>query len=861
MTTHARLGALFSLALLLSACGSGTDAPVVDAPFGGSSGHPPGGGLGGGGSGSSDAWASAIANAHEEGAYATLVAEARGAGATSWSDPASWGGKQPPSAGSDVVVGAGKTVILDRSVNVRTLRVDGTLICADRDLRVRAGSVMVHGILRCGSADAPYEKRMTLTLTGPTPDSNEMGMGSKVLGAMGGGALELHGLPRKSWVKLRATAPKGTTRIELAADVDWRKGDRLVLASTDFDMNQAEEREVVSVSGRTVTLDRPLDFMHFGRKLTYQNAALGQKFAIDQRGEVALLNRNIVIEGDETSVDSRRGAHVMVMVNSSMHVSNVELRRVGQAGKLGRYPLHWHLARDVPGQYIRNSSIHHSYNRCITIHGTNRAVVANNVCYDHVGHGFFLEDGSETGNVLTGNLGLVTRKPANGEALLASDTAKRGTEPLGPSTYWLINPDNTLRGNVAAGSDGSGFWYGIASSAVGFSAALDIRPNKTPLKEFRSNTVHSTAGMAAIFGASPDPKGSGYFPPTVPVLEKLTYYKTRTRGLWTHVGRMDVDGLYAADNTRGAFFSFGTRLENALFVGESANVGNPVTPLETKLGRSLANAKGSVAGYVLYDGPANFENVLFAGFGRNAENVYVFGNNGAGTQHMNNEFRRIGFAADTKRVFPTAAQQGFSNFNGERHGSIIDVDGSISGNPGSYLLPNFPMNTNQRCARGPWSSPDWTSCENRYGVLEMYYARFAAGQGAETVPVHRSGGARNERPSWELGAGKRKDAQGDWWEYEMGVIVDQNYLYRWDFSRVAFPRTANIRLIDLPSGARVVLQLAGAPSNVSLFDGDALVPEAASLNGLRSGKSPAWFRSGSDLYILVVSGSILTLER
>ena len=33
----------------------------------------------------------------------------------------------------------------------------------------------------------------------------------------------------------------------------WKVGDKLVIASTDFDMNQAEEVEVVSVDGSELT--------------------------------------------------------------------------------------------------------------------------------------------------------------------------------------------------------------------------------------------------------------------------------------------------------------------------------------------------------------------------------------------------------------------------------------------------------------------------------------------------------------------------------------------------------------------------------------------------------------------------------
>ena len=62
-----------------------------------------------------------------------------------------------------------------------------------------------------------------------------------------------------------------------------REGDAIVLASTDFNPRQAEERTVTAVSGNTLTLDKPLQYMHFG-EITY---------GVDERGEVAHLKTSL----------------------------------------------------------------------------------------------------------------------------------------------------------------------------------------------------------------------------------------------------------------------------------------------------------------------------------------------------------------------------------------------------------------------------------------------------------------------------------------------------------------------------------------------------------------------------------------
>jgi cell migration-inducing and hyaluronan-binding protein len=103
------------------------------------------------------------------------------------------------------------------------------------------------------------------------------------------------------------------------------------------------------------------------------------------------------------------GGHIMAMAGSEVRISGVELTRMGQHLTLARYPMHWHLVGEGQGQYIRNSAIHDTYSRCVTVHGTDNVRVENNVTFNTVGHCFFLEDGIETGNQFVRNLGIQTK--------------------------------------------------------------------------------------------------------------------------------------------------------------------------------------------------------------------------------------------------------------------------------------------------------------------------------------------------------------------------------------------------------------------------------------------------------------------
>ncbi len=67
---------------------------------------------------------------------------------------------------------------------------------------------------------------------------------------------------------------------------------------------------------------------------------------------------------------------------------------------------------------------------------------------------------------ITGNLGLLTREPAAADRLLPTDGS--------PATFWVTNPDNVVSNNVAAGSQGNGFWYALPEHPTGLSANAGI---------------------------------------------------------------------------------------------------------------------------------------------------------------------------------------------------------------------------------------------------------------------------------------------------------------------------------------------------------------------------------------------------
>ena len=296
--------------------------------------------------------------------------------------------------------------------------------------------------------------------------------------------------------------------------------------------------------------------------------------------------------------------------------------------------MHWHLAGDGQGQYIRNSAIHDTYNRCVTVHGTNNVRVENNVTFNTVGHCFFLEDGIETGNQFVRNLGIQTKchptmacEPTNLVLAHQSTDGQKSEHILLPSdntvsTFWITNPDNIYRDNVAAGSDQIGFWMAFPEHPTGQFEGTEISkatwPGRTKVREFSGNTAHSNFdGFMLDRGPRPDgtfgiagPNLTSYVDPAdkssglvVSVFDNYTGYKNRNGAIWGRGEYHLYTNLKLADNAIGfthasgvpGIAPFTSRVVDSLFVGESDNVGNPTTPEEVAYGRSLPSRSSRIS--------------------------------------------------------------------------------------------------------------------------------------------------------------------------------------------------------------------------------------------------------------------------
>jgi cell migration-inducing and hyaluronan-binding protein len=470
---------------------------------------------------------------------------------------------------------------------------------------------------------------------------------------------------------------------------------------------------------------------------------------------------------------------------------------MGQNLTLARYPIHWHLVGEGSGQYIRNAAIHDTYSRCVTVHGTNFLRVENNVTYNTVGHCFFMEDGIEHGNEFVHNLGIQTKchtsKPCVPTNLAASGEPRTGTngqqskDVLLPSdntasTFWITNPDNVYRDNVAAGSDANGFWMSLPEHPNGQFLDTEVSkatwPRRTPFREFKGNVAHSNYD-SFMFDRNIAPNNTfsvtgsshtGLEHPTDPnskalesVFENLTAYKNRNGGIWGR-GEMHLfKNLKLADNAigfthaSGAFgrYAFTSQVVDSLFVGETENVGNPRTDAEKAYGRSLPKPElpdYPIRGYEYYDYRHDVVNTTFRNYQDNATRKtgaisnLMFSSFGVST---NNAFERLKFVNAKPVYFPPMANNArWASDNGGsasyKTAAYHDRDGSLGFGPNSYVLINDGVNDSIAVDKEACEiKPAWNAavCKGDIGRLSF------------NAPGGGFGGGRGAGPGGAGGAG------------------------------------------------------------------------------------------------------------
>jgi hypothetical protein len=500
------------------------------------------------------------AHDHQEHGAASAGDVIKSAKSGTWSSTETWKGGKVPAAGAKVLIQKGHEVVYDVSSDavIRGIQVSGVLkFAADRDTRLDVGLIRIEAIddyselgFDCahfddaapnakgpGPADnnpAPAVTRAALEIglpNAPLPSEHKAlirlhyieGMDKESCPAIlcCGGRMDIHGAPmERTWVKLPyQTAKVGEARLVMPANLPgWKKGDKIIISGTTrqfgyigtryrkegkqnsvADNPTTEERTIIDIGGKWGNFDSNLQIVRLDKPLEFDHLGVGEF-----RAEVANLSRNVVIESADP--EGVRG-HTMYHADSAGGMSYAEFRHLGKKDTLGKYPIHYHLVGDtMRGSSLIGLSVWDSHNRWITVHGTQYLVVKDCIGYRSVGHGFFLEDGTEVYNIFDRNLAV---QALGGKPLPKQVLPYDGN--LG-SGYWWANSLNTFTNNVAAECDEDGFRY-EAVDREDFSTKLtvlqkdgemkDVDIRTLPFVRFDGNEAHCQRLFALNLGGFP----------------------------------------------------------------------------------------------------------------------------------------------------------------------------------------------------------------------------------------------------------------------------------------------------------------------------------------------------------------------
>jgi G8 domain/Right handed beta helix region len=605
-----------------------------------------------------------------------------------WSDPATWGGAVP--LATDVVtIAAGHTVYLDITTAVAaSLDIQGSLIAVQTaSVGLTTGNINVGaaGVFQVGSVATPYPAaytatftlngaevaRTTRTVSGTNLGFTNNGVGRSIQVQPGGTLTMIGGnTPTYKRTKLNANAAAGTNTFTLMDSTGWLAGDDIVMGTTDFFGVSVPEKLTLTAnaSGTSIQTTTTIATSRWGAlqyvtdtgmsltagTLTGAPAGVGTNPAtatvLDERAMLINLRRNIIVQGanDSAWTSNKFGVHIMAMsggstpgafVQPNMKLDGVRVIRCGQAGAIGRYPIHWHMCSynmagnynaaspdgvflgALTGNYVKNCAIEQSGQRMITIHGTHGITADNNVGFDITGHALFLEDGAEMNNFVTNNTVMKIRAPTSANTLILSDVAASDYSYAAPGVYtaegtagvWFTNPNNTLTGNWVNDSEGAGIWNTFALQCFGLSVNVALNPNSLPISTWADNAGCCNKGAGAstrfpVVDALGNTQDNSFLGNSVATpLFRLTSFKNWGGGYANRVKETKYVGFAFGDNAGmdvfGQVVVASSTGENFLHVAESLN------------NATSKYASSKKSGMATYHEVLNFKNSLMVGYG------------------------------------------------------------------------------------------------------------------------------------------------------------------------------------------------------------------------------------------------------
>lgn len=339
-----------------------------------------------------------------------------------------------------------------------TLRVDRA---RDTTLRFTTLIVLEGGMLDVGTVDDPIPASTHVTfLVRDVPIDTGRDPFQWGNGLLNFGTQSRVGAAKLAFTALTESALRGSTTVSLADDPQgWQVGDALLLPDTGVGGTQRERPvTIAAVSGRIVTLSKPLDVDHLAQTDPDGNVVLWPR--------IANVTRNIVIRSENPLGTPGHTANIGGAARYTLAYNQLEgLGRTTAQPLDNTTPDRSHIGTNQIAKYAEHDHhVHGCTDDCSAIgnvyhgsglrkwgrvtHGTHDTLVQDNIAYDFTGAGFVTEDGYEVRNQFVHNLSAYNL--GNSDGLMRTElnimASAPGTEGGG---YWFRGVQNTFTANEA----------------------------------------------------------------------------------------------------------------------------------------------------------------------------------------------------------------------------------------------------------------------------------------------------------------------------------------------------------------------------------------------------------------------------
>ncbi|KAF1588746.1 Fibrocystin, partial [Eudyptes moseleyi] len=422
-----------------------------------------------------------------------------------WDEDSSWPAGHQPRDGDNVTIEEGRTLLLGTTTtNLNLLHLKGgkLLFTGPGPVELHAHYILISdgGELQVGSPEAPFRHKAHIYLYGSLHSPPLFPYGVKFL-AVRNGTLSIHGwMPEVAFTLLKSSAHANDTRLVLQKPVDWQPGDEIMVGRTGFgDAQQQEEMAVIEfVNNTELYLRSPLRYSHN----VGEGWVNGQSLPLS--AVVALISRRVVVQGNvtmermshlrecvkagvtrggsrclykrsERQLGSRDlGAIVVVEAfqgeANRLRMEGVQFRHVGQAFQQHLSALTVAGNAWMADSYIRGCCILDSFGQGLRLTGISNLTVDSNVFYNILGHGLLLGEGLEEGNRVSNNIVIG----------LSGTDGLSNIETLSPAGIYVRGPANHIKGNTVCAA-GYGYFFHLSPEG----------PSKMPLLSFSENVAHS----------------------------------------------------------------------------------------------------------------------------------------------------------------------------------------------------------------------------------------------------------------------------------------------------------------------------------------------------------------------------------